>query len=261
MVGKRSRKQPEPKLAPSAPKNDPQQDPEISLLERKPASPFCSPRWRWLRAKCAISLPAYELAELWDEKDWDDDLIDAVNYLLTQGRTDENRHSALKAFSDIGAAETLNGAPSFKRTELEARLLAGEPHADISQKTRLSLGVVKRYAALFYDVAGRRTDKSYVFATLLRQGIHQEIREDDVDSILKLFAIWGGGPMLEAGIRFMATPQPMIPKRLQVVPSAQLHEWRQWLNFRVIILSMTCNPKTDWERLKLDEAMAPHLRP
>jgi hypothetical protein len=120
---------------------------------------------------------------------------------------------------------------------------------------------VKRYAALFYDVVDRRTDKSYVFATLLPEGIHQSIREDDIDSVLKLFAVWGGIHMLEAGMQFMAMPQPTIPKRLRDVSSAQLHECRHWLNFRAIILSMTCNPKSDWEKLKLDEAMATLSRP
>jgi len=259
MVRNQSKKPPKSKPAPSAPKSSPPQDRlETSLLDLTPSSPCCPPNWRWLRANHAIATPKRLLRQLWGSKPLDDDVTDAIKYLRVRERIDPARRTALQAFNDLVAAETLNSSTSLRRTELEARLLAGEPHVDISRKTGFSLGIVKRYAALFYDVAERRTNPSYVVAELLPEEIHYAMREGDTDSLLKIFAFSGGVHMLEAGLRFLATPQPVIPNRLRDLPSSQLREMLQWLNIRVITLTMTYHPQSDWEKLKLHEATAMH---
>ena len=86
---------------------------------------------------------------------------------------------------------------------------------------------------------------------LLPEEICYALREDDTDSFLKLLAMQGGIHFLEGGIRFLTSPPPVIPKQLRELPSSELREILIWLNFKASMLLDTCNPQTDWGKLKL----------
>ena len=68
------------------------------------------------------------------------------------------------------------------QAELQARLLAAEPHAAIAKKTALSVAAVQWFALLFFDVADRLQSASWV--------VQRAIQWHERDAAHALFATW-----------------------------------------------------------------------
>ena len=107
-----------------------------------------SPAWRW---QAAVEVAAGTVTL--PENNRDEAVASAVEYLRT--RDAEGRAQARCRHPDIAAAEALRQAYEPRRSEPQARLLAGQVPAEIAGHLGVAEAAVVRYEQLFFAVADR----------------------------------------------------------------------------------------------------------
>ncbi len=162
------------------------------VLDLRVASPFRLPDYRW---QIALRLVNGEFVP----EGWADEWVRLGERLL--------RHPpGAELPPDLAAASEarafLDSASDWARAELEARLLASEPHGDIAAKVGLSAAAVGAYAALFYAVADRLGVPGYVTHTAI--GLHDPEHAGDLGRHLRLYG-YNAGPFI---VDLMTGPEP-----------------------------------------------------
>ena len=134
--------------------------PSISLLcEFERYNPRRSPAWRWklaerIVAKADRSRPGRADVHLGRAVEFQRRL----QRCHTPGRLKQLRD----ADPDLFAALELHQAGGWRRTLVEARLLAALPAAEVAQRSQMTEGAVTAYVVMFYDVVERLTGRDYI---------------------------------------------------------------------------------------------------
>ena len=167
-----------------------------------PSSPYRLPSWRWSLAQQIIENPHRRLRRFADA---------AVDRALAYQKEKAlarycapAEHEALAAtFPDLDAAFTLFASlPPPRRWEVEGRLLAAQPFEAIAARCSISHAAVAAYEALFFNVADRLHQRSYVLFQVIGQHLFGDLTASvpDPESLLKFFAYFGGSHVLDAVI-------------------------------------------------------------
>lgn len=95
------------------------------------------------------------------------------------------------------------------RWGIEARLVAGEPYAQIAEKLGADPGVIEAYANVFFDV-GEKLDKiDYVVNVIMADAVSRGLQERHYDLLWKMVAFKGGQHALDAIIsKSLPTQKP-----------------------------------------------------
>jgi hypothetical protein len=140
------------------------------------ADPHRDPAWRWHRAAAGLALKADRATATARgyRRDWE------------ACRTDADRAALAARRPAVAAAHGVYRDPAGRlRTALEARVLAGEPAADVARKAGLSLAAVGAYEALFFDVRDRCAAVDFVVQRVIGP-------PDRWEAAVRLLAYLGG---------------------------------------------------------------------
>jgi len=162
-----------------------------------PLNPHRLPDWRWQmanylkeqklkltrsRGDCHVRLAKQFSIEL-------DAAVDEWQRLMVLERYPA-LHQAWFVYKSTGGLKNA-------RWELEARLLAAEPHEDIARKTGLLPQAVEMYSLIFFDVGQRLENTSYITQVVIGNSAKRGISEREPDVLWKMFGYWGGAAMLD----------------------------------------------------------------
>lgn len=161
----------------------------ISFLTLSEDSPNRPPDWRWRKALSLYGL-GYSVEDLNNLHNIDNqtraafdyicglyepltnrdiDFLAAVNYAETQA----NRYiiDAFSIYEDIA---------SYKRAELEARILAKQPAKQICKKFDINSSILRWYKWLFFDLRNNLDNPTYVIHNVIFNGSsHFDFRDDE----------------------------------------------------------------------------------
>jgi hypothetical protein len=128
---------------------------------------------------------------------------------------------------------------SFRRWEVEARLLAGESFDQVAAKCDSRAAIIEAYHSVFFDVQNRLGGAiDYIAVTVIGPRRLSGLNAADVDILLKLFG-YGGGPLVLDGlVRYYRRPLA-IPERWDGLDAAALAEVRSRLLIQGAILALT----------------------
>lgn len=162
--------------------------------------------WRWQRA-CELADGARSV------RGRDDDNIMFVakfRRLLDRCQDDNDRLNVLDTYPALYEAYALYDAsdePTEHKWELEARLLAREPFADIEAKMGISPETTAAYERVFFDVIDRLGSPSLIIHTIIGRAVQMGLAEREYDCLWKLFAYWLGVPVLDVLVFKFNSPQ------------------------------------------------------
>jgi hypothetical protein len=217
--------------------------------------PLRPPEWRWLRA-----------ANLWDQgrepsAPWDDAWVRkalGLYRVLQQDTGDRTRQKLVQRKPALYQAYRLyNDGPSLLRWEVEARLLTNEPFEQIAAKCGTTAKVINAYEKVFFNVRDRLEATGYLINVVLDGDLVVRLREDNVGTILKLYAFGGGVAVLETVLDYFRHP-PVLPERPELLAPDALKELRYKLLVKSAIVARTLPPNARVFRklTLLDEARA-----
>jgi hypothetical protein len=167
---------------------------ELDVLYR--GNPLRSPDWVWQAAKMFFDrqqpiLRSWGGPYIGSVRRFLEDLARATtaNHLFCLSQQYPALYLAWKVY-------TLRTGTSF-RWELEARLLTGQPHAEIAQLANLPEETIKIFAAVFFDVADRLTSPSFIVHEVIRP--HRKLPPADYEAqvIWKSLAYTYGDVMVD----------------------------------------------------------------
>src|SRR5580658_5249358 len=121
-------------------------------------SPFCQVDWRWQAAREDFQRGKHAL------KSKDQVIAKARRFLIEQSRanTDRERLRLSQRWPTLAATRAIHSNDGVERWQIEARLLAGTPVAEVARRTGIPVDLVKTYAALFFDVQGRLSAHDWI---------------------------------------------------------------------------------------------------
>tara|TARA_B100000700_G_scaffold320652_2_gene418346 strand:+ start:2835 stop:3605 length:771 start_codon:yes stop_codon:yes gene_type:complete len=122
-----------------------------------------------------------------------------------------NNHSDMFWAHDIYQDE---GNPY--RSELEARLLSGAGHSEISNRLGLSEETAELYEKIFYNVEEKLTTPGYVYHTAIGREMHRGFSEREYDKLWKWYAYAYGSLMLDSIVgQVMDAAKPDTPAKVR----------------------------------------------
>ena len=109
--------------------------------------------------------------------------------LLARCITVSQRASVRSRHADLAAAHAIFTEAGVVRDELEARLLAYQPHAQIAEQVKVPVGVVTKYAEVFFQIPPQDTGIDGFLGSVLRmhEWLHRDPTEGEVWRTLGLF--------------------------------------------------------------------------
>jgi hypothetical protein len=143
------------------------------------------------------------------------------------------RHPAITA-----AYQLHTQAGSWKRAELEARLLARESDETIAHKCHLSPAVVAAYHNLFFAVRPHLEAEFYIMSEAIGSRAFGPLTSADRDILLKLIGYSMGGLMVDQVLDDYADP-PDCPADLTQLGDQALEKLQGKLRLRAMLLSVT----------------------
>jgi len=190
---------------------------KISVEDSHRLSPFRKPVWRWLLAE-SLHRQGYDPGALADFG-----VAEALLYM----RALERAETIDLYFTEMAAAHAiyLDGGPV--RDEIEARKLAGELSTQISNKTKISLDVIRTYTITFYDVEPWLDATAWLGneAIDMSVGMDQALTEGQ---IWKYWALAGGSPFVDLLVAdFHGRVEPRHPDRRLLAQKARLLAWER----------------------------------
>ena len=172
--------------------------PKISFAEAScqiaQHDPRRSPAWRWQLAETLVARGGRTRPGRADVH-----LARAVKYqqrlsrCLTPGRLKQLRD----ADPDLFAALELHQAGGWRRTLVEARLLAALPAAEVAQRSEMTVGAVTAYVVMFYDVVERLKGRDYILLKAIGTPRHAKSDLDYHAQSLKTVGYFMGPLALE----------------------------------------------------------------
>ena len=158
----------------------------------------------------------------------------------------------------LAAALELYQSNTMTGDILEARILAGEDTPTIARKCGLYAAVIDTYHDVFFDVRSVLGCTSHINHMVLR-AYELTDPEKDQPRLLKLFAYQGGPYVLDDLLmRYFWKPKPVIPLSFAALSQAEIEKSRLWIQIRVLILLLTFQPRSDTERMRIDELRRLH---
>ena len=162
--------------------------------------PFKDPCWRWQRAGYLLDHGRQPLQDL-------DDAVTGEAWLfrraLTCCRTDADRDQLAKDYPGLAEAHALYTGELFKRWELEARLLGGDPDVTVAARCGISAEAAAAYHDIFYDIRPQLQADTYVNTVLIGPRAYYGLTAADHEPLLKLFGYGLGGAGVDAVLDFI----------------------------------------------------------
>lgn len=144
-------------------------------------NPFRGPAWKWDLAS-EIHEGKLKLGNFHDPA-----ISAAVDYLKSDGR---------HLNAPIHAARDIFEQDSVARSEIEARILAGQTDEVIAQRTAVPALVVETYHDLFFDVR-QYLETDWVVIKTVGMGRHVGFKNAELRQLWAFFALAGGGPVVD----------------------------------------------------------------
>jgi len=150
--------------------------------------------WRWQRAGQLLEPRRRRRRR-------DDDWVVSVRAFRTALAKVGNdiRHPRLaRAQPEILGAYLAPRGGTLLRSEVEARLLAGQGDADIAGRVGIEAGVVAAYAAIFFDVRTRLECSDWIAAHVLGGRLYEGFDVADTETVWKVLGFQHGPLVLDA---------------------------------------------------------------
>jgi hypothetical protein len=157
-----------------------------------PIRPSGSPDWRWARASQLLEpgVRRHRRDDGWVNR--------ARRYRAALARGHAGDPRVARADPAIHeACQLWRGLPR-RRSEVEARLLAGQSDAEIAGKLNIEAGVVEAYESVFYDVRGGLGASDWVHLVVFGLRPDEAFDPGDAERIMKLYAYNHGPVVLDA---------------------------------------------------------------
>lgn len=170
------------------------------LIHLKSDSPLRPPDWRWKK------VVVYKDARRAFPRSHSDSVLSKVfqfHTALEGCADDEFAHlDLLEEYPNLTEAHLVysDDGSSSSKWELEARLLAKESYEEISNKMCISKETVDTYEKVFFNIADRLTNRSWIINCVIGRSIHVGLSERDYDLLWKMYALFGGPFMLDVAI-------------------------------------------------------------
>jgi len=151
--------------------------------------------WRWQRA-CSLVQDDRRFSPRHD----DEATGRAVAFLRAwrRCRTERQFSGLRRRDPDLFAAHALQQTQSRTRTEIEARLLAGQSVAEVANRTSLPLAVVEVYEAVFFNVCDSLSATGWVLAHAVGSKFFGVVDAEDFAIVVKGLAYRHGRVLLDA---------------------------------------------------------------
>ena len=157
--------------------------------------PARSPAWRWARAlRHVVEDLRYSPCRDDEATGW------AVRFrrAMKRCRTRRQWSGLRRRFPALYTAYMLSKSTSRKRTEIEARLLAGQNAGEIAMLTHVEIDVVEVYEATFFNVTDRLSAKAWVMAMAIGVGPYEAMTTSEFGRYLRTAAYCNGPVVLDA---------------------------------------------------------------
>lgn len=168
--------------------------------ERRAIDPLEPPDWRHRRAEVLAERGARSSRR-------DDQPTNALLGYLAAAGTPARAGTGRAAYEE---ALALEAGGVWPRTEVRARVLAGEPTATIAGRTGLPVEVVTAYEAYFFDIRGRLAARDWITAHVLAPAQAQAAADpaNPAEATTLAFAYFGGGIALDLALAVYAPARP-----------------------------------------------------
>ncbi len=194
--------------------------------------PSRRPAWLW-RLACELSAAGHTSAVEVEEP-----LLDEILQLRqrTEGRSEKVAAAHIRP--ELWSAWDLFENGGFRRSELEARLLAQQPAAAIDRELNLTDGTTAVYSQVFFDVADRLNANLWVVSTALGPKYHERLAAADTGTMAKAFGYFFGSSGLEAFLHSAVDGEG----NLRPILNGPLDNSMDCLeaHFRLAVTAMTC---------------------
>lgn len=167
----------------------------LPRTEREAKSdPFCPVDWRWRYAGQIV-----ERGKRINRRRDDADCIAAVQYLRAMSRctTAAGIARAKSRWADLAAAHELFLQCDPSTWEIGSRVLAGQSRDDIAQQCGVSVGALRWYESLFFDVRPYLRATDWIASRVIGSGMWYGFRDDDLAALWRYFAYHAGLPVFE----------------------------------------------------------------
>jgi hypothetical protein len=140
-----------------------------------------------------------DLGRRWSRRRDDAQVRRAKQYqaALRRCRCVADRGRLERKMPDVAAAVAIQEGEPATRWAVEARLLGGEPIEAIAGRCGVSVEAVEVYEQLFFNVADRLENTSYILFCAIGPATYEGFDLDDPDAVLKWFAYTGGPRVLD----------------------------------------------------------------
>ncbi len=168
--------------------------------ERRAVDPSEPPDWRHRRAEVLAERGARSSRR-------DDRPTNALLGYLAAAGTPAHSGTGRAAYE---AAHALEAGGMWPRTEVRARILAGEPAASIAGRAGLSVEVVAAYEAYFFDIRGRLASRDWITAHVLAPAQAKAAADpaNPAEATALAFAYFGGPIALDLALAVYAPARP-----------------------------------------------------
>jgi hypothetical protein len=209
---------------------------ETPLIHLSPSSPLRPPDWSW-RLAVRLAGGRRPSPRRWVDG-WVARALPLARSLLRPLPVGDHRRRAHTP-SVVGQAYRLYcRRTSFRRWEVEARLLAGEAFEQVAAKCDCRATTIEAYHSVFFDVQDRLRAIDYIANSVIGPRRRSGLTTCDIDILMKVVA-YGGGPLaLNRLIGHLKNP-PILLQRWEGLGDGALAEWRSQLLVQGAVLALT----------------------
>ncbi|QDU21375.1 hypothetical protein [Urbifossiella limnaea] len=135
----------------------------------------------------------------------------------------------------LAAHDLLRSPHPFGRWVVEARLAAGQGVAAVASACGLSAATVTAYDRVFFDVCGRRKNRSVVHNTVIVPLLIRQGGVDDAERALKVIGYRRGPGAIDLLVQYFTTSPPDVPPDVVGVGLDVLQDWEWRLTVRLAV--------------------------
>jgi hypothetical protein len=137
---------------------------------------------------------------------------------LRRCRGEADRGRLERKMPDVAGAVAVHEGEPTARLAVEARLLAGEPIDAVARRCGVPVEAVEVYEQLFFNVADRLENASYVLFFAIGPATYEGFDLDDPGPVLKSFAYLGGPQVLDFLLGTGEAPGGPMPAEGHAIP-------------------------------------------
>lgn len=194
----------------------------MSALQLRPNAPFRPTDWRWEKARLMREDQRTALLLRHQDDDWTRK-AKKFQEALAAADDDYAQLLVIRKWPDLWDAHCLRHREDDKRLvryEIEARLLANDPLERIAERTGIAPNVVIWYEKLFFNVADRLANKSWIAHCVIGEAAQAGLNERDYDALWKTMGYCGGGLVIDA----------VVDTSYDVTRPENAGQTEQWIN-------------------------------